>query len=78
LILDVHLPGRNGFALRDELEARGSAAPIIFISALDEKAVMGLSHRSEPPRYLQKPFDSRALLGFVRQQLEAEAVSKAG
>src|SRR6476661_4788431 len=35
LILDVHLPGRNGFALRDELEARGSAAPIIFISALD-------------------------------------------
>jgi FixJ family two-component response regulator len=78
LILDVHLPGRNGFALRDELEARGSAAPIIFISALEEKAVMGLSHRSEPPRYLQKPFDSRALLGFVRQQLEAEAVSKAG
>jgi hypothetical protein len=53
-------------------------APIIFISALDEKALIQLSHRSEPPRYLQKPFDSRALVGLVRQQLEAETVSKAG
>jgi len=39
LVLDVHLPGRNGFALRDELEARGVAPPIIFISALDEKSL---------------------------------------
>lgn len=78
LILDVHLPGRNGFALRDELETRGSLAPIIFISALDEKSLVRLSHRAEPPRYLQKPFDSRVLLGLVRQHLEAEAVSKAG
>ncbi len=78
LILDVHLTGRNGFELRDELEARGSTAPIIFISALDEKAVVRLSGRAERPRYLQKPFDSRALLVLVRQYIESEAVSRAG
>ena len=78
LILDVHLPGRNGFALRDELEARGVAPPIIFISALDEKALLRLSQRADPPRYLQKPFDSRLLLSLVRQHLAVGAVSKAG
>jgi FixJ family two-component response regulator len=78
LILDVHLPGRNGFALRDELEARGVAPPIIFISALDEKALLRLSQRADPPRYLQKPFDSRALLSLVRQHVGVGAVSKAG
>lgn len=78
LILDVHLPGLNGFALRDELEARGIAPPIIFISALDEKALHRLSQRAEPPRYLQKPFDSRVLVALVRQHLSPATVSKAG
>jgi len=80
LILDVHLPGRNGFALRDELEARGggTAPPIIFISALDEKALLRLSQRAEPPHYLQKPFDSRVLVALVRQHIGVEAVSRAG
>jgi FixJ family two-component response regulator len=78
IILDVHLPGRNGFALRDELEARGIAPPIIFISALDEKSLLRLSQRPEPPRYLQKPFDSRVLVALVRQHLSPATVSKAG
>ena len=78
LILDVHLPGRNGFALRDELEARGIAPPIIFISALDEKALLRLSQRADSPRYLQKPFDSRVLLSLVRQHVGVGAVSKVG
>lgn len=78
LILDVHLPGRSGFALRDELEARGVAPPIIFISALDEKSLLRLSQRADPPRYLQKPFDSRVLLSLVHQHVDVDAVSKAG
>lgn len=78
LILDVHLPGRTGFELRDELEARGSAPPIIFMSALDEKALIRFSGRAEPPRYLQKPFDSRLLLSLVRQRIGVEEVSQAG
>lgn len=78
LILDVHLPGRTGLELRDELEARGGAPPIIFISALDEKALARLSGRAEPPRYLQKPFDSRLLLSLVRQHVGVEAVSQTG
>jgi len=78
LILDVHLPGRNGFELRDELEARGAAPPIIFMSALDEKALVRLSRRDEPPRCLQKPFDSRLLLALVRQHLGIEPLSKVG
>jgi FixJ family two-component response regulator len=78
IILDVHLPGRNGFALRDELETRGIAPPIIFISALDEKSLLRLAQRAEPPRYLQKPFDSRVLVSLVRQHLSPATVSKAG
>lgn len=77
LILDVHLPGRNGFALRDELEARGIAPPIIFMSALDEKTLLRLSRRAEPPRYLQKPFDSRVLLALVREHVAGAVVTQA-
>jgi FixJ family two-component response regulator len=78
LILDVHLPGLNGFELRDELEARGIAPPILFVSALDEKALHHLSRRADPPCYLQKPFDSRVLLALVGQHLAAGTVSRAG
>jgi FixJ family two-component response regulator len=78
LVLDVHLPGRNGFELRDELKARGIRTPIIFISALDEKSLIRLSGCAESPRYLQKPFDSRAFLALVRQNVAIETISKVG
>ena len=79
LVLDMQLPGMSGYTLAQLLERdRPPLPPIIFISALDEKALLRLPHRAEPPRYLQKPFDSRVLVGLVRQHLEAEAVSKAG
>ena len=78
IILDVHLPGRNGFALRDQVESRGVSPPILDISAQDEKSQLRLSQLAEPPRYLQKPFDSRVLVALVRQHLSPAAVSKAG
>lgn len=66
LILDVQLPGINGFALRERLLAKHPIPPVIFITAFDEPEA-----RSEATRagasFLAKPFSGRVLLETIRQ-----------
>src|SRR5262245_36492256 len=56
LILDVLLPGLDGFALCRELRARRSTAPILLLTALGEieQRITGLDAGADD--YLCKPF----------------------
>ena len=66
LIIDLQLPGLNGFALRDRLAAAGVLAPVIFISAFDEpEARAQAAHLGTT--FLSKPFSGRALLEAIRK-----------
>ena len=62
LILDVMLPGKDGFQICDEIRRGGSIVPILFLSArVDEPdRVDGL--RAGADDYLVKPFSPRELL----------------
>ena len=66
IVLDVMLPGGNGFDLCREFRAKGIATPIIMLTARDavDDRVMGLEAGADD--YLPKPFAFRELLARIR------------
>lgn len=56
LILDIMLPGKNGFEVCSELRSRNIKAPILFLTALgaSENIALGLNMGADD--YLVKPF----------------------
>lgn len=65
-VLDVMLPGMNGFEIAAEARRQGIATPILMLTAkaeLDDK-VMGLDSGADD--YLTKPFMTRELLARLR------------
>jgi two-component system copper resistance phosphate regulon response regulator CusR len=69
IILDVMLPGKNGFEVCREIRQSGSAVPIIMLTARDavEDKIEGLDTGADD--YLVKPFDFHELLARVRALL---------
>ncbi len=66
VILDVMLPGRNGWQVLQEMRQRGRKMPAMFLSARDqvEDRIKGLELGAED--YLVKPFSFAELLARVR------------
>jgi two-component system OmpR family response regulator len=66
VVLDVMIPGRDGFEVCRELRARGRWAPILMLTARDGVAdrIQGLDTGADD--YLAKPFDFGELLARLR------------
>jgi two-component system copper resistance phosphate regulon response regulator CusR len=69
LILDVMLPGRNGWAILKSLRESGNQKPVLFLTAKDmvEDRVKGLELGADD--YLVKPFAFSELLARIRSIL---------
>jgi two-component system copper resistance phosphate regulon response regulator CusR len=69
VILDVMIPGRDGFAVCRELRKGGQRMPILMLTARDavEDRIAGLDHGADD--YLTKPFEFRELLARLRALL---------
>jgi two-component system, OmpR family, copper resistance phosphate regulon response regulator CusR len=69
LVLDIGLPGLDGFAVLAELRASGSRMPVIVLTARDSVAdtVAGLEGGADD--YMAKPFRFEELLARVRRRL---------
>ncbi len=65
VVLDVMLPGRDGFAVVEELRRRSVTTPILLLTARDElgSRVRGLEGGADD--YLTKPFDLPELVARV-------------
>jgi len=74
-ILDVMLPGLDGWQLLRTLRARGKALPVLFLSARDqvEDRIKGLELGADD--YLVKPFSFAELLARVRTVLRRGRVT---
>ncbi len=69
MLLDVMLPGQDGFAVCRQLRAEGLTVPVLMLTARDavDDRVTGLDSGADD--YLEKPFDFRELLARVRALL---------
>ena len=69
VILDVMIPGRDGFEVCRELRRAGQRMPILMLTARDavEDRITGLDHGADD--YLTKPFEFRELLARLRALL---------
>lgn len=72
LVLDVMLPGLNGFQVASALRKKGSDIPILILTARDEVTdkVRGLDSGADD--YLTKPFTSEELLARIRALLRRQ------
>ncbi|MBU3056239.1 heavy metal response regulator transcription factor [Pseudomonas indica] len=75
LLLDVMLPGRDGWQIVRKLREKGRSTPVLFLTARDsvEDRVHGLESGADD--YLVKPFAFAELLARVRSLLRRGTVS---
>lgn len=73
LLLDVTLPDGSGFQICEEMRAKGSSIPIIFLTAADEETsiIRGLDLGGDD--YITKPFRLGELLSRIRALLRRAA-----
>lgn len=76
MVLDVMMPKKDGYALVEELRAKGVDTPILFLTARDSVAdrVKGLDLGADD--YLVKPFDFDELLARIRAITRKHAGSR--
>lgn len=66
LILDLYLPGMNGFELQDRLNADRRSIPIIFITAHADEAARQRALRAGAVELLGKPVRREALFKAIQ------------
>jgi two-component system, OmpR family, copper resistance phosphate regulon response regulator CusR len=74
LILDLGLPGKDGFEVLAEIRAAGSSIPVVILTARDSviDTVAGLEGGADD--YITKPFRFEELLARVRVRLRGDRV----
>lgn len=66
VLLDIMIPGKDGYALCREIRQRNAEIPVIFISAKSEEIdrVVGLELGADD--YIMKPFGTREVVARIR------------
>jgi FixJ family two-component response regulator len=62
LLLDIHLGGMGGFALRRQLASSGCNVPVIFMTAFDDDETRREAASVGCVAYLRKPFAGKLLI----------------
>ena len=65
LLLDLHMPGINGFDVLEAVRSRQIPVPVIVITAHDEPGTADRVLSLGASAYLKKPVDRDALLGAL-------------
>src|SRR4051812_36701455 len=78
MILDIQLPGVDGFSVCRTIRSRGDATPILMLTARDAVAdkIAGLDHGADD--YLTKPFVLDEMLARLRALLRRNSSQKDG
>lgn len=68
-VLDVHLPGLTGFELRQKIAMRRAVAPVIFITADEDREIFQRAWSAGAVAVFLKPFNGPAFLATVADAL---------
>jgi len=72
LILDLHLPGMDGWSVQKRLRAAGSKLQIIIISSDKNEVSLDRAMRLGVLGYLQKPFHNKELMNLINLAFKAK------
>ena len=72
LVLDIRMPGLGGLELQDELIARGSTLPVIFITGHGDVPMAVEAMQKGAVDFIQKPFRDQELLDRIREALSTD------
>ena len=73
MVLDIGLPGMDGFEVLDQLRSQGSRMPVIILTARDSVTDTVTALDSGADDYMAKPFRFAELMARVRLRLRALA-----
>jgi two-component system alkaline phosphatase synthesis response regulator PhoP len=66
VVLDVMLPGKDGFAVASELRQAGQFVPVLMLTALGRPEEVLRGFESGADDYLPKPFDLAVLIARIK------------
>lgn len=69
LLLDMKMPGSDGFEVVRRLERRGDAVPVIFITGYGTIPATVQAMKAGAHEFLTKPIEDERLLGAVQEAL---------
>jgi len=73
IVIDVQLPGMDGFQLYETLAARGNRTPIVFISASEEAEAQAREIHDPLVTFLAKPLSGLTLLETLQALVDKAA-----
>jgi two-component system, OmpR family, response regulator len=71
-LLDVNVPGINGFELLKDLRKKGDKTPAIYLTSLNSVTDLSVGYESGCDDYIRKPFALKELLLRVQTLLKRE------
>ena len=72
IVLDLHMPGTNGFDVLAAFESQRIVTPVVVITGHDEPGTAERTLSLGASAYLTKPVDESALLSAIRSAIAAK------
>jgi two-component system OmpR family response regulator len=76
IVLDIMLPGLNGYKVVENLRQRGVWTPVLMLTAKDGEYDQADAFDLGADDYLTKPFSARELVARVSSQIAAAAARR--
>jgi FixJ family two-component response regulator len=76
LVLDLSMPGLNGFELQEALMKKGNSIPIIFLSGHCDLPTNLQPANGSAPDFLSKPVNDEVLLKAVHAAIEQDRIAR--
>ena len=78
LLLDIHMPGLDGWGTQQRLLKSGSNRPVIIMSADKNEGLNERALKAGAVGYLQKPFNDQALVDLINVATKKKGGEKHG
>ena len=72
LVVDLHMPGKSGVDLQNELNTRKYTMPMIFITGAGDTSSGVTAMKRGAIDFLEKPVDGENLLGLIAHAIKID------
>jgi FixJ family two-component response regulator len=77
LVLDVRMPGMTGLDLYEQLQARASTLPVIFITGHGDVPMAVSALKKGAADFIEKPFNDQEMLGLIESCMKQDRAAAA-